>query len=704
MTPLWLLNTISVANPLKSKYFFIQKKQMMKKSMMTVIEKNRNLFASYNISRLRELIRYLSEDKFDLFQTIPFLLNVNLPAYPGYVETEEVFYGIFNFHHSGFYKYALNKFGLKPEATDELMPKQPVIQGLYLMGSAGTLTQSEKSDFDYWVVVDGATLSDSGVKLLAEKVKNIENWCYDQYRQEVTFFIMDVLKIKQNDFSVVDSESSGSAQKTLLKEEFYRTFIMLAGKVPLWSVLPSGITDDDYNELVDSENDVKDYIDTGNLLFIDPGECLGAVLWQVYKARNDPVKSLIKASLIAFYFFNAMHKETIVCNILRDKFSESKIEDHLFDPYTIVFEKIIQFYIEIDDVAGLRLIRKCILLRLLGYPLTSLPDLSSPKGKLLLQLAGEWKFDLDLLSRFKKFHSWPEEEKLEFENGVFDKISFIYELILRSSDDLVKIDMAEEDLGVLVNRTAAFKQKVEGKIASASTFLRKKNKDLLFTVKEESMEDGCRQWTVYGKSISDQPDFLQPVYRSNSYLESAGWLVVNRFVMTDGVNVEVQPVEKGAGFTHPAESFRGISDFFDGFFPRPDAVYQCQRASEGILFFLKTENECDGEGFSSADYLLLNSWGELYFNSLDFSPLESIAQKCYKIAITILQLLQERDDYPFKYFICHPERIEDQSIPDLVTRLVDEMVESGEVPDSKTLNTATSEFSSKKNKPFLDIL
>ncbi len=674
----------------------------MKKS---IIAKNRNLFVSYNISRLRELIRYLSEEKFDLFQTIPFFLHINMPGYPGYVETEEIFYGIYKFTNSGFYKYALKKFALEHEDQNKFDLDSPIIQGLYLMGSAGTLTQSDKSDFDYWVIIERKDLSESGFRLLIEKVRNIEKWCNEEYQQEVTFFIMDAGKIKENDFSVVDSESSGSAQKTLLKEEFYRTFIMLAGKIPFWAVLPSGISDSDYIDLVNfDEGETQNYIDTGNLVAIDPNECLGAVLWQVYKARNDPVKSLIKASLIAYYFFNSLQEESVICNILKDKFSEVKIEDHLFDPYTLVFEKIIQFYKEIDDLAGLKLIRKCILLRLLGYPLTSLPDLSSPKGKLLIQLAGEWRFDLDSLDSMKKFHTWYEEEKLDFENLVFDKLSYIYELILRSSDDLVKINMKEDDLSVLVNRTAAFRQKIDGKIAYASTFLRKKNTEIFFTVKESVTESGSYEWQVLGEAFSYQCSAKHLVYKSHEFIESVGWLVSNQFVKNDYSNVQIELDENVNHFTNPATSFQSIADFFNDFFPRPDHVYRSTRGSEGILFFLKNEKFSELNSFSSADYLLINSWGELYFDYIDLSLLESVAQKCYKIAITIFHLLQERPEYNFTYYICCPENVKDQSILSVISNFVDKMINGAEATEPDAIKQTAVPISVKKHKPFLDIL
>jgi len=51
----------------------------------TVKEKillNKKCFITYNIARLRELIRYLPEEKLDLFYTIPLLVHMNSPDLP----------------------------------------------------------------------------------------------------------------------------------------------------------------------------------------------------------------------------------------------------------------------------------------------------------------------------------------------------------------------------------------------------------------------------------------------------------------------------------------------------------------------------------------------------------------------------------------------------------------------------------------------
>ena len=669
------------------------------------IEKNRNLFISYNIARLRELIRYLSEEKFNLFQTIPFLLHVNMPGHPGYIDTREKFCGIYRFEQSGFFQFAVDRFHLSSLAVDKMSSDPHLIQGVYLMGSAGTLTQSDKSDFDYWLVVDRTEISDSALQLLNEKIHAIEKWCFDAYRQEVTFFIMDVDQIRDNNFSVVDSESSGSAQKTLLKEEFYRTFIVIAGRIPLWAVLPAGVSEDDYRSALEAAEQApqKEYIDTGNLDRINREECLGAILWQVYKARHDPVKALIKATLTAHYFFNHSQQDAIICNILKERYAMSRIGDHLSDPYTIVFEIVEKFYGDIDDPDGLKLIRQCILLRLLGYPLTALPDLSTPKGELFIQLAGKWNYDLDALNHLKRFSKWPETDKRSFEQVVYDKLSFIYELIMRSTDSFNKINMKDDDLAILVNRTASFRQTIKGKVPDCSAYLRRKKKLLKFCVQQIKEPGEKKCWLIYeGAENCTQSRTKNIVHNAETFSAAVGWLIVNQIADKNYSNIKI--VESGNGNLESV--FKEITNFFSCIFPRPDDVFQSARLPEKMLFYLNMENIDDDLTLSGAEYLLANSWGEFFLGNIDLSFLESIEQKCYKLAETIFRLLKKKSESKENFYICRGADNHGRSISDYVQKCLSEIIQAVCEPlnEEKDEKTETESESGTKRKPFLDLL
>lgn len=649
-------------------------------SFFASIDENRNAFATYTIARIRELLRNLPPARSDLFQSLPFLLHVNMPDFPGYVESDDdIFYGIDRFEQSGFFKFALRHFKLDSETIRQASPEDPVIQGLYLMGSAGTLTQSRNSDFDYWVIIREQQLGPVRLNLLDRKLRLIETWCQKNHHQDVTFFIMDVDKLRQNEFSAVDGESSGSAQRTLLKDEFYRTFIMIAGKIPLWAVLPP--------EKPDSAPDIGmsdgDYIDTGPLDTIDTRECLGAVLWQVYKSRKDPVKALIKSSLAAYYSFNADDPKALISYQVKTSFSKTRIDDYLFDPYVIVFDTIVTFYEDMNDRQGLELIRQCIILRLLGYPTIYVPDETSPKGRLLSHFVGSWNSGGTDLEHLRGAAIWSEAEKIAFEDRIFDKLSFLYELILRSTeDDGAVIAMKPQDLTILKNRTAGFIQKKPGKIPRCSTFLRQNAPDLVLRINHSAKEQ--EEWTVYSDGNSN------PLFTGRDYLKIIGWIFANQL--------------HTARFTSVSPHFTAIKAFLNPLFPRPDHVFTTSPRVEKIVILFKRQGK--GLDISAADHLIINTWGEFYFDSTELSSLESINQKCYKTAEFIFNIQSKNSGLKLQYLICLPEEDPHHSLEDTVRCHLEQLVQTSQETDKPLPDKAQAGDVKppEKNKPFLDLI
>ena len=659
--------------------------------MAAVIQANRQAFMRYTISRLRELLRNLPQNRLDLFHMIPFLLHVNDSAFPGYVESDRPFFGIFRFERSGFYRSAVRLLKLSGERLKQLVPEKEPVLGLYLMGSAGTLTQTGRSDFDFWVIVREDQMGSEAMGLLARKLKAIETWCHEKHGQDVTFFIMDIEKLRQNEFSAVDGESSGSAQKTLLKDEFYRTFIMIAGKIPLWAVLPPDISEDGLPEfmtaMADASVPMEDYIDTGHLGALDPRECLGALLWQVYKAQKDPVKSLIKASLAAAYAFLDGGSSGLVSSRVRENFETARIDDYQDDPYTLVFEAIMAFYADMNDADGLELVRQCIFLRLWSYPLMTEPDRGSPKGRLLGRFLAAWKPDPETIDRLSGFHLQSETAKIAFEDRIFDKISFLYELVLRSVDeDRVTLFMKKEDITVLKNRTAAFRGRKPGKIPRCSTCLSARAGWVRLEMSTLPNAKGDDARVLFEQDKGPE----HPVYQCSSRVEVLGFVLSNR-------------LEK-ALVSKPSPPLDQIPVFFSGVFPRPDKDYTTPASPERLLVFLKAPSR-QGD-LASVDVLLSNTWGEFFHGSLDVSAIESPEGKCYRIAEFLASFRSGNPESAFECLVSPPGAL--AHFPYAFT--LKSMSGKGDGPEEESRREVplrTPEMKEKplaKPKPFLDLI
>ncbi|MBU0991287.1 MAG: class I adenylate cyclase [Proteobacteria bacterium] len=602
------------------------------------ISKKRKVFINYNIKRLHELIRNLTSEKRKLFHTIPFLLHVNSPDFPGYVDHPSCPYGIFGFHDSGFWKLSLKHGKFDEKKLHPYLSKKFHIQGLYLMGSSGTLAQSQKSDFDYWVLIDQSTCTDTQIAYLSLKLDQIKDWSKKKYNHEVNFFILDVNEIKENRYKAVDEESSGTAQRTILKEEFYRTFILMAGLIPYWAVTPAGIDDSSYNNIIslsltnDSDGVIREsYIDLGNLTAIRKSECPGAILWQLYKSNFDPAKSLIKASLIAYFNF-LPGDELLPCDLIKKKFAESIFGGSLYDPYAIIFDKVTSFLDGYDYDEFSEVIRECVFLRLIEYLSSSDKDIKNTKQKLINNYTGKWFWDEDKIGRFQSYDEWTEIEKTAYDEYVVSKISILYEKVLKNlGTSRKKTDMRPSDFKNLRNRIAKYFRKAKGKVPRCSSYLKAKSQNLSLIVSPEISAEGKPEWAILNASVSMKKTSNTLLYKTDKLFKALAWIIGNDLYHGTPDTIMLQQTHHTISARYMKRLFTRIVELMPGMDPenidflKPPDPFR-------MVIIIDVESYYDLNSFHSAECILQNTWGEFYFNTIDISHIDPMDKKCNKIA------------------------------------------------------------------------
>jgi adenylate cyclase class 1 len=234
-------------------------------SFLSTIETNRKNFLKFNdmkYERFQQLITNTNIKK--VINAIPMLLSVNDPKIPGYVEAS-VPMGIFHYEPDReTVKYLASRFHRAGIAPDN---RQPFIEMLAVMGSVGTIAYTKQSDFDYWVCVDKKRVSGEMLKNFQKKIDAIQSWAMSEIEIEVHLFINDIHSLKNNIYAEDEDEAFGSTIGATLKDEFYRSSIIIAGKIPFWWVVPR-IGDSEYETLYSQmPAEIRDtqYIDLGNL-------------------------------------------------------------------------------------------------------------------------------------------------------------------------------------------------------------------------------------------------------------------------------------------------------------------------------------------------------------------------------------------------------------------------------------------------------
>ncbi len=245
------------------------------------------------------------------------------------------------------------------------------IEALYTIGSVGTIAQTAKSDLDYWVCYDPEDMPDILVDGLTYKLKQIEKWADKRFGLEVHFFTMDKTRIQENNFGVSDQESSGTAQAMLLKEEFYRTAVAVAGMSPAWWLTEIGADNEEYADVLDFVRRTRDrdrIIDLGNMVRIPVAEFFGASLWQIVKALKSPFKSIMKFGLLEKYI-SAGDKggdegeSRLLCDRLKQNLRRGRDSLLYADPYTLLFREVSDYYRLAKNKESLQLVRLSFVLK-----------------------------------------------------------------------------------------------------------------------------------------------------------------------------------------------------------------------------------------------------------------------------------------------------------------------------------------------------
>src|SRR5690606_21724065 len=165
-------------------------------------------FMAINQQRLQRTRTGLDSRQLTFLDLLPILFHSNHPMLPGYV-SHLTPHGLSDYNPSKSditrAKRVARSFTYVREPH---MPRR--VHGLFLMGSCGTIAQSEGSDFDIWVC-HAAEISSEEERLLRRKCDEISQWAAS-LRLEVHFFLMEGEKFRLGERAGVSTEDCGSSQ------------------------------------------------------------------------------------------------------------------------------------------------------------------------------------------------------------------------------------------------------------------------------------------------------------------------------------------------------------------------------------------------------------------------------------------------------------------------------------------------------------
>ncbi len=582
----------------------------------------------YYKARTDRALSLLPPDKKPLYHIIPFLLHVNHPSFPGFLEKNGVPFGLSNYSvRPDVQKALLKLFPQNQDLIEDMKlvwPKQRFIESLLLMGSIGSIGHASKSDFDYWVCLDSEKFSDESRALLLEKLELIELWAANK-GLEVHFFPSDIISVQNNDFGSAGLESSGTAQAIFLKAEFYTTNIIVAGKAPYWWLLPHNGDDDEYHELIagmakTEQPDPSWFMDLGNITKMDLDELFGAAIWQISKAMDSPFKSVLKMAKLEA-FLESTESQIPLCNILKQRVHDGDTEKgglENIDPYALMFDHLVSFYQKLGKPEVVNLLQTCLYIKSeakLSRPLRS--NEKNFKRIIMARYVEEWGWDQEKLEKLDRMKYWGFLETAQLGKQIHAFLITCYRRISAKIERRRQV-VSVEDTTVIGRKIDTFYTKKPGKIDyfrgvfEEGLFLR----SISIKADIDLNAQGARRWRAYRGKVTDWSDkelgkYLLKV--SYDPLDLMVWCVFNRMINADTKiysyytcdPVKVVDLEQFVALAVELFPHRKMQEFSRQELLMPSRIINC-------IAVLNFETKRHAKETETVRTIYSTSWGEIY--------------------------------------------------------------------------------------------
>ncbi len=559
----------------------------------------------------------------DLFQLIPFLLHENY-GNPDIIKfNNKAPCGIFNYIPSPESQDVIKKY-IDPETISFRQSKDPVIEGLFTIGSIGSIAQTSNSDIDYWVCINEKKMTHKDIDLLKRKLETIERMAIEQFNIHVTFFLVDILMAKNNNFGDSTIESSGSAQARLLKEEFYRTMIHIAGKIPFWAVLPSSISINYYNSILNNIEyapNFSRYIDLGDIHAIPRGEYFGASIWQMFKWLKSPFKSVIKMALLEKYI-HEYGKEALLCNKYKDEWMNSGtyLKPEQNDSYFILLENLVTYFETVKDGYSVMLLLTCFFLKLGIYKDSQIDNTVFGLRKILLEKYIErWGWNKHNVFEIGNFKSWKYNEidnlSDTIKNFMIQKYKIVNKGFDQRSPDRSLISL--EDQTILGRKVHTEFSKKPGKIEKVLLVTRIDQCYRSLYLKYHNKGNDNIKWELLNRGTKADGYQEDSLFKTKTIEEIGAWLINNK-LYDEELIVRLVPNPIDVTYNDIQKLLKAMFDFFNPLLTKDIHFKQFLRSEKVAALFVSIDFYAPAHQKKILEYTIihLNSWGEMFHKTI----------------------------------------------------------------------------------------
>ncbi|UTA47784.1 class I adenylate cyclase [Simiduia sp. 21SJ11W-1] len=423
-------------------------------------------FLALNSHRLSLAKQQLGERQQQALDALPLLLHYNHPRLPGYLSKISPA-GFANFTPTAGQQQLLRQMarGFRSQANPNR--KMPLL-ALYVMGSVGTVAQSSKSDMDFWLCYS-EELTGEAVELLQKKCNAIASWAKG-LGLEWHFFLMQPDAFYAGEHSRLSSESSGSVQHFLLLDEFYRSAILLVGRLPLWWFIgDTKRTAYEATKAIITEKGFlrpSEWLDFGPVGDVPAAEFVSAAVWQLYKSIHSPYKSLLKLLMLEVYLSRYPQVLTLADKMKLLVYAGITSAATL-DPYLLLLEELSDYFSHRREYERLELMRQCFYFKVgASFSLLMANQASAEKANQpLLEALQSWQwaaYDFDHLDRAD---NWNAQQVMAERKRLVNELTASYrQLLTQARSTQQALDLNTQEISILGRKLHAAFERSAGKI------------------------------------------------------------------------------------------------------------------------------------------------------------------------------------------------------------------------------------------------
>ncbi len=492
----------------------------------------RRRFLGLHRERLRMIARELTPNQRAFVDLLPLLFHINHPTLPGFSGSETPI-GIPDYTPT----QAVLRLARKLSRSFEYKKRARrrfFVQALYLMGSIGSIAHTRGSDFDIWLCHD-PELDSAERELLRQKAHRIEAWG-KTLNLEVHFFIMDVDAFRSGRLDALSHESSGTTQPHLLLEEFYRTGVLLAGRYPIWWMVPPEAEDDytSYVQMLFHKRfvDPLDCLDFGSLESIPVEEFLGAAHWQLYKGIESPYKTILKLFLTEAYARDYPDIRWL-CQETKRAIYDGDLDLRRLDPYVLMYQRVEQYLQGRGEQERLELARRCLYFKSEQSLSLEPPHLRNDwKREVLQALVRGWGWEQGELVKLDSRQSWKIDQVMDERNHLVRELSYSYRLLTDFAREYASTDAIDpEELSLLGRKLYTALEKRPGKIDSINPGITRSLYEARISLHHTRTQGDQYAWSLYLGEVNEQAARVtSPLKTAACLSEVLAWCHLNRLI------------------------------------------------------------------------------------------------------------------------------------------------------------------------------